>query len=98
MENHGPMAGTTYGVTLSAKANNPLRGTSVLLNGEDPRQTEYRWASPDALEIRLPCGWWSHLRRRWQLLGTDRVIAITYLPPQGCDQHKGIAPSSSVPN
>lgn len=93
---HGPMTGTTYGITLSGKSDNPLAANPVLITSADDRPTRYRWASPNTLETQLPCGWRANLANHRQLPGTDRVIGFTFLPPQDRAGRR-TTPSSSVP-
>jgi hypothetical protein len=81
VQNYGPMTGTTFGLTLSGTAGNPLKSDPILVEGEDDRSIQYNWIANDRLEVRLPCGWWGSLTNHYQLRGTSRIVDISYLPP-----------------
>ena len=83
-EDHGLGGPHNSGIVVVAKGTDPRDGEPVMLEGEDFRPLVYRWTGPDALEVRLPCGWWTHLANHWQLPRTMRVIDIAFAAPQGC--------------
>ena len=96
IQNHGPMTGTTYGLTLSNREENPLKSEPILVESEDDRGIDYKWTSSHELEVRLPCGWWGRLTNNHQLTKPDRIVHISYLPPIECSQIH--SRSSVVPN
>jgi hypothetical protein len=97
VQNHGMGGATTFGITLSEKTSDPLKADPVLTEGEDNREINYEWKSANRLQIQLPCGWWGHLTNHYQLMGTSRIIDITYAPPRDCTGTTSTS-SSSVPN
>ncbi len=97
VQNHGPLTGTTYGLTLSGKQENPLKAEPILVQGEDDRAVQYDWSGSNRLKVRLPCGWWGYLTNHYQLKGTSRIVDIAYLPPSSeCSQNN--SGSSALPN
>ncbi|RYF21735.1 MAG: hypothetical protein EOO77_05465 [Oxalobacteraceae bacterium] len=96
VQNYGPMAGTTFGLTLSGKQEDPLKAEPILVQGEDDRAIQYEWSGNNRVDVYLPCGWWGRLTNHYQLKGTMHIVDIRYLsPPPGCSRQ--ITSSSALP-
>ncbi|MBV9654231.1 MAG: hypothetical protein JOZ42_06675 [Acetobacteraceae bacterium] len=97
VQNHGPMSGTLFGLTLSGRKDDPLKADPILTDGEDDSPAQFEWINDTRLEVRLPCGWWGHLTNHFQLKGTNRIVDIAYLPPPThCPQKSSVPGAESV--